>query len=82
MKYCTQCGHSKTEYVNQMVHTPKGPVPRSGKVLQCMNKDYFHPVEEEPMPCALVREDERFCGFEARGFTQKPEPPKLEVVKG
>ena len=82
MKYCTQCKYAKNEYVSRLVQTPKGPQPANGKVMLCTNHDYFHPVEEEPMPCMLVREDERFCGFEARGFTQKSEPPKLEVVKG
>lgn len=71
MNYCVDCIHSVGEYVNRMIQTPKGPVPTSGKLYLCSKEDFLHPVEKEKMPCMVVRDNERLCGFEGKGFSPK-----------
>lgn len=73
MKYCTKCRYSKDEYVSRLAKGPQGLVPQSGKVKLCTNSEFFHPINEEPLPCEAVRNDERFCGFEGRGWVERSE---------
>lgn len=73
MKYCTKCRYSKDDYVSRIAQGPRGPVPQSGKVKICTNSEFFHPIHEEPLPCEAVRNDERFCGFEGKGWVERTE---------
>jgi len=41
----------------------------------CRNDECRHPVDGEPVPCQIARQEVVFCGFQAKHWKKKEEDP-------
>lgn len=75
-KFCINCVHHK-----------RAPVEANGRAQMvpiCLHPEFQHPVINQPLMCDIVRNEEKMCGFQAKGFVQAPpkedDPPRRLVV--
>lgn len=71
MKICRDCEFHKRGVVQMG--------PQQGLMDVCTNSECRDPVEGNPLPCQVARQQLVFCGFEAKYFKKKEEAPKQDA---
>lgn len=76
MKFCKDCSSCHKEGMT----TPSG-----FKVISlCANMECRDPVDGSMIPCQIARQEQVFCGIQAKYFSKKEEPvsaPLVEIIK-
>jgi hypothetical protein len=71
-KFCINCTHYK--------RAPMEDGRQARMVPICLHPEFQHPVIGQPLVCDVVRQEEKMCGFQGKGFVQAPkedDPPRI-----
>lgn len=71
MKHCVKCKF----FSEEMIKHPSGQLVTA---YICKHDENTDPVTAEPVPCALARREQIFCGHQAKHYKEAPEKPKQE----
>jgi hypothetical protein len=74
MRHCFKCEHAARGVVNM-------PGGQQALAWLCKHPECSDPVEGDPLPCVMARQQVAFCGFTAKYYKEKDDARSGDVVK-